>query len=951
MNKKHVSKVGRYISVACLLLVCTIVQSCRDEYFYDDREPDFIGSSIYDYLKSQGNFEHFLKVVDDLKYGEVLQRTGSKTLFVADDTAFMKGIEEEWGIKDTAQLTAAHKRLILNSAMLDNAYLLEMLSKLPSADSYAEPTPGQCLRRVTSAVVTDTIPVFLSTDLPTNNKHWANLRKNNGGIRLALDATQTLMTHFTEELLYQKNITETDLGLLVGREGEAKVSDIYIFDKKVLREKSDVTCKNGYVHQLDGLLIPPSNIAEEIRKHDNLTIFNRVLDRFSAPVPIGKTSKIAEDFNRIYNFGGEPVQLYEKRYFTEQTARGAAGDFLSFVDEKDTTRYAEGSLLFDPGWNSYRAGSAMEHDMAAVFAPTDKAMTEYFTQGSGKELVLRYGANVKDPLNPNGGLLEAMDSIPLDVIQALVRNHMQASFINTVPSKFDLIVNDARDPLGVTKENVEEYVLANNGVIYMVNSVYSPARYVAVIAPVMLSEELAIFNEAIEKLGYDRYLLSMGNKFGLIVTENDGMVYYDPKTEKKLKDRIAYKFTYNPADSKNPIKAQAYKYDHNTYNPETNTYAALEKDNGAGNVDNLFKEILEYNIVLDEMDAPFDCENRRKYYMSKGYGAVKVSRNSEGKVNAIAGGREILHKAMVPVVKTFEQENGQTYQLATMVQPPTQTVFDVLSTASEFEEFFELCVGQNDDVFDYLGITSEQDNEATRAKKIKPYKVFDGKPGEENVWMFDTYHYTVYVPSNEAMNAAYGKGLWTWTMLDEERKALEELKKAADALTDKNEKAAKLAEIELRKAAMRENLDLMIKFIRYHFQDNSVFVDNVRHSVEVDAGDGEKKVNYVVTYETAALNDSTNRFSSVTVQTAEDHNKTISVTGNITGLDNTCYVMNSVAEDEGRLYNVMTRDFKMVGTTETSSYAVVHQIDGFLVYGGNGGIYNVEKDRFEFLKE
>ena len=62
-------------------------------------------------------------------------------------------------------------------------------------------------------------------------------------------------------------------------------------------------------------------------------------------------------------------------------------------------------------------------------------------------------------------------------------------------------------------------------------------------------------------------------------------------------------------------------------------------------------------------------------------------------------------------------------------------------------------------------------------------------------------------------------------------------------------------------------------------------------------------------------------------------------------------MMNSVAEDEGRLYNVMTRDFKMVGTTETSSYAVVHQIDGFLVYGGNGGIYNVEKDRFEFLKE
>ena len=85
MNRKHVSKVGKYIGMACLLFVCAMVQSCRDEYFYDDQEPDFLGSSIYDYLKEQGNFTHFLKVIDELDYDEVLSRTGSKTLFVADD--------------------------------------------------------------------------------------------------------------------------------------------------------------------------------------------------------------------------------------------------------------------------------------------------------------------------------------------------------------------------------------------------------------------------------------------------------------------------------------------------------------------------------------------------------------------------------------------------------------------------------------------------------------------------------------------------------------------------------------------------------------------------------------------------------------------------------------------------------------------------------------------------
>ena len=84
MNKKHTFKVGKYISMACLLFVCATVQSCRDEYYYDDREPDFLGASIYDYLESEGRFNYFMKVIEDLNYKEVLAKTGSKTLFVAD---------------------------------------------------------------------------------------------------------------------------------------------------------------------------------------------------------------------------------------------------------------------------------------------------------------------------------------------------------------------------------------------------------------------------------------------------------------------------------------------------------------------------------------------------------------------------------------------------------------------------------------------------------------------------------------------------------------------------------------------------------------------------------------------------------------------------------------------------------------------------------------------------
>ena len=138
MNKKHTFKVGKYISMACLLFVCATVQSCRDEYYYDDREPDFLGASIYEYLEEKGNFTLFLKVIEDLNYKDVLSKTGSKTLFVANDDAFLKGIKEEWGYDSYEQLTLAHKRIILNNAMLDNSYLLELMSNTPASSETSD---------------------------------------------------------------------------------------------------------------------------------------------------------------------------------------------------------------------------------------------------------------------------------------------------------------------------------------------------------------------------------------------------------------------------------------------------------------------------------------------------------------------------------------------------------------------------------------------------------------------------------------------------------------------------------------------------------------------------------------------------------------------------------------------------------------------------------------------
>ena len=954
MNKKHISKVGKYIGMACLLFACTMVQSCRDEYFFDDTEPPFVGPSIYNYLKEQEEFTLFLRVIDDLKYDAVLSMTGSKTLFVANDEAFMDGIEKEWGIKDYNDLTDAHKKIILYGAMLDNAYLLEMLSKMQSTGANAEPIPGQCLRRVTSASVTDTVGLFSSKDLPKNNSAWEGL----DSIRLALDASRTMMTHFIKDQLYMKNINERDLQLLVS-DDNARLDDIYIYDKKVIKEKSDITCKNGYVHQLNGLLIPPSNMAEELRVNGDMTmleteldrlansetttlLFSRLLDRFSVPKPIDANSDFAQNFNRVY---GVNEKLYEKKYYTE-------GSFTSYTDETGAHN-ALGTLLFDPGWNAYKAGSTdKEQDMAAIFAPSDKAVVKYFKESSGNSLLERYAKGIDN-------IVEAMDSIPLDIIQPLVRNHMQMSFNSTVPSKFEYIVDDARDPMNVQVKDVNKILLANNGVVYVMDTVYSPARYNSVIAPVMLNDTMAVFNKAIKDLQYDKYLLSMGNKFGLIVTSDNGLVYYSPYTEMKYWSTELGKLAYVSATPKGHqlkssiegegtlvVKAQEVQYDRSKYDATTNAYGTLkEVKDKFGNVDNLFKEILEYNIVLGDMNSASDCAGRRKYYMSKGYGTVKVERDAEGKVSHISGGRELQYDSLkqsvgIPVVQTHSMTNGQTFHLdGSMIQPPTQTVSDVLYNP-EFVEFRKLCES-SDEVLKYLFGA-----ENTNQKEWNKYKVFYEQVAKHHlVRMFDTYHYTVYVPDEEAMQRAYDQGLLTWDSLAVEIANFEKAMPNASA-----------EELSAFKDSIKAGADMIARFVRYHFQDNSVYVDNVPHALAVDKGDvdgdglRDYEYEYEVSYETSAFNETRNKFSSVLVKTEvnpETGEETISVRGDLDDNNpdaNVCYV---VKENENHLYNVMTREIQYSGEgVSTSSYAVVHKINNFLVYGGVGGIYDAEEGKF-----
>ena len=974
-TSKHHGKIREISVFAALLFLCVGVQSCKDPYLLDDEEPDWLGASIYDYMQEKGNFTYFLKVIDDLNYTEVLSKTGSKTLFAADDEAFMKGIKDAWGLTSYSQLSDAQKKVILYNSMLDNAYLLEMMSSSAASGTDAEVQEGRCLRQVTSANIVDTIGRYAGNELPQNNPFWDRYREK--GIRLALDGTNFLMVHFLEEQLYQNNITLNDLEILFNHRygGKITADDAFIFDKRVINQ--NVTCKNGYVHQLDGLLIPPSNMAEEIRRNPKTKLFSRLLDRFAVPV---YNAQLSSDYNRLYHYGDDAnaERVYEKRYFTSTRNRNATGDYLDFMDDDQRTRAAKGSLYFDPGWNSFTSGvgGSVEADMGAMFVPNDETLEEYFRTGKGKALIERYGIRAdgnRISIADRKGLEEAVDSIPMDVIQALLRNVMKSTFNATVPSKFESIMNDARESMKIEVAHIDECMITNNGVVYVTKEVYSPARYVAVIAPVMLGETTQAAYWAINSYEYDKYLLAMDSYFSLIVP-SEGAMRYDDVSSLRDPNPTCYIFHYEPPVGSKKASVYAEQW---TYDKATGELLEQKANlTNATRIKNLLEQMMEYYIIVG------DFEDGNKYHMAKGYGTVKVEYGSQTRtrvrngvteevpvVDRVYGGHEIEIDTTgvdtgLPICEMYIQENGVTYRLdAGMIQPPTQSVYKVLSDPvrhEDFNDFFQLCQ-TSDAVVELVGARNEKgqiDPDST-----KKFLIFENANGlDYNIHTFNTYHYTVYVPTNDAILDACERGLPTWDVLEEEAEEVnDEIANVADLETQieelQNALALKISNNEPDTAVVRKQIDdlqatvdqknaqittrkkdiekramLIIDFVKYHIQDNSVYVDEKPHQM-VEGNN----VYTVVNYETASLDNLTKRFSKVTVETKESPystHPTISVKGDIDEIDNTCYVINS--GKEGQDYNIMTRDIEFASPNalvniETSSYAVVHQIDNYLV--------------------
>ena len=827
---------------AILLIGIFLAVSCKDEYLYDNNEPEWLGASIYDYLKSGKNYTYYTRLIEEVEdYKQVLAKTGSKTLFVADDAAFQEFFKNNpWNVSRYEDLSLTQKKLIIKFSMIDNAYLIETLSNYYNGTLQE----GTAMRRSTSISVLDSIP-FESGNMLSKAPYWNCYR--NKGLYLLKDATSWPMVHFLEGSLNNAGIADADFSLITGVTRAS--NDAHIFSIKV--KERDITCKNGYIHVLEKVLIPPVNIAEYIKTNPGSRIFSDLLDRFCAPY---YNSSQTSAYKQIHP--ENPIDsIFEKIYFSDFGGR---------------TRYPSGGLIntelllpFNPGLNEYvssAAASSMQSDMAAIFAPTNEAMTNYFESGSGVILKNRFGS---------------WENTPDYIIMKLLRRHLRESFLATVPGRFAKLVDANNSPIPIQNSDIVSSYVGLNGVIYNTNKVYPPDDYISVYAPVLLSEETKVFNWAVTQNEFDLYLNALKSTYSFFVpTDEYFKNYIDPVAFAKDVKGVM-KYWYNSKTS--AVNATVY-----TFDPVTG--AVGDSVNTITSTDFITRRLLD---LLDTHVVVGNVESGSKYYFTKNGNILLVEGSGAGM--KIQAGYDIKTGTKINVVANglYRQQNGSTYFIDKPLQTPLQSVYKVLSETPEFSEFFALLNGfpTSKEIF---------------VKKTNFYGA------DFNIKFFNTFNYTVYVPTNDAI-----------------------LKAVADGVILNWEKINGIGDTQQKNAAI-EKLE---RFLRYHFQDNSLFAD----------GETFHKL-----YQTATIkqNEAETQF-----RTYKDKYYRLGITsdGENIKLDTESWGSANLIRING-LYNILTRDYIFSGNPQayreidgtgagadfsnssivTSSTAVIHQIDNVL---------------------
>ena len=176
----------------------------------------------------------------------------------------------------------------------------------------------------------------------------------------------------------------------------------------------------------------------------------------------------------------------------------------------------------------------------------------------------------------------------------------------------------------------------------------------------------------------------------------------------------------------------------------------------------------------------------RHYYRTLANTFIRIDTDASGNMT-VSGGLQVEQGTPAKVVQTADVVNGRVYITDVHAYTTSQSVSDILSADDDFSTFLDL--------IDYANMQSSSVTSFSTLRSVNARGNFSYGDGRR---LMGNYHYTLYAPTNEAMEKAFAAGLPT----------IDEYEETTDERAE-------------------EIVSIWRDFIRYHVQENAVFVDGV----------------------------------------------------------------------------------------------------------------------------
>jgi len=401
------------------------------------------------------------------------------------------------------------------------------------------------------------------------------------------------------------------------------------------------------------------------------------------------------------------------------------------------------------------------------------------------------------------------------------------------------------------------------------------------------------------------------------------------------------RFRFEPtADGAFHIMVKKYIYQSGPYNQLSSYVEAANAQDiniESGIFNSQIKDLLDYcTIVLADSTETGKSSVKyglygNRYYKTKHGGAIVVDGNK------VAGGLQVADASQwSTITEVFDAnsadakiENGTVYRLDFPLQPTITGVMQTLSrpefydeeadydvAAPECDHFLNFCLQfNNEDLYTFSGILTGSESESQKNTKLKAYRVIDD---QDNWGMLSAYNYTIYAPTFAAMQTAQQQmGLPTWK---EVLAIVANWESVADQYGFKSQADAA--------AYVKEQLDKMSRFVRYHTQNSSLFADCYYKNYDPLTGLTTPEPSYS-TFCSNSLG-----IAQTLIVTGGDYKLTVKdASGTQVTINASSENANLLARDITTVTNNST--YGTYKSIETSAFVTVHGIDTPLCYNQN----------------